>query len=212
MSELDQIEAEIAVLTARRQELLTDQGEPLVAEILAPLFEFPGIKNVYWTQGTPSFCDGDPCRFRVGFEPYFNVNMESDEHPEDYGSMYMAQNLPTERPAEPDPADVPDYFKAQGDPRSLNYRPDRTEDWLREKREQIEEYDRLIEAGWTPELSAKFAKTVERVSRLFWGGRTAEDELRHEQNERLFRDVFGDPAQVTAWADGRFDVNDYYME
>ena len=76
-AKLDELDAKIKELQAERRRLATEVGIPLVKEALAEIFTFPGITNVYWTQGTPSWCDGDPCTFSVN-DSYFNYD-ESDD-------------------------------------------------------------------------------------------------------------------------------------
>lgn len=68
------------------------------AELLAPVFEtYPDVKNVTWTQYTPSFNDGDPCTFRSG-HTYPGLNTDEDGEEGDapdgaYGAVKKALSV-----------------------------------------------------------------------------------------------------------------------
>lgn len=60
--ELDRIEAELKDLEERAAKIAETAYEAVINDFLA---KFPEVHALTWTQGTPSFNDGDPCRFGV---------------------------------------------------------------------------------------------------------------------------------------------------
>ena len=65
----------------------------LVGEAFAHFFELAeNVDSITWTQGAPSFNDGDPCYFRV-HEPIFRGDptraaIEDEEEDEDWDDIY----------------------------------------------------------------------------------------------------------------------------
>ena|SRR5690242_20398427 len=77
MSIVEKIKSEMAAFDAKRKEL-TEQLRKDFPALLAPLFEkYPGVKNVYWTQYTPYFNDGDTCEFSANVS-YAELNHDAD--------------------------------------------------------------------------------------------------------------------------------------
>jgi hypothetical protein len=64
---LEEIDESIRHLVAKRKQIAASQGSEIIFEWFKPIFEaFPNtIKNVWWTQYTPFFNDGEPCEFSV---------------------------------------------------------------------------------------------------------------------------------------------------
>lgn len=82
MEIIEKIKAEMAAFDAKRKEL-TEQLRKDFPALLAPLFEkYPSVKNVYWTQYTPYFNDGDTCEFSANVS-YAELNHEIDQDEED---------------------------------------------------------------------------------------------------------------------------------
>lgn len=79
---------ELEALTERMLELrkeLMEQSKTSFKEITKVIFEkFPELESFYWTQGTPSFNDGEPCEFGV-YDVYIN-NEDEDENYRNYTS------------------------------------------------------------------------------------------------------------------------------
>ncbi len=66
----------------RRQKLQDDTKAFFINEIRFFFDEFPWIEKIEWVQGTPSFCDGDPCSFfSTHDDPDIN-KVHDEEEPE----------------------------------------------------------------------------------------------------------------------------------
>ena len=76
MNKFKEMQSEMASVRAKFQE----QAQEMFKEVTKEVFEKnPVITAIIWTQYTPYFNDGDPCKFSV-HEPYFtNANEEQME-------------------------------------------------------------------------------------------------------------------------------------
>ena len=66
--------------------LIEETGKEALVEAAMSMFErFTNLESVKWTQGTPSFNDGDPCTFRINECKYLLAGDDdySDDSPED---------------------------------------------------------------------------------------------------------------------------------
>lgn len=64
IEKLNEFNNKIAEAKQALQQMALQEGKGLVREILQPLFD-TGCKQVYWSQYTPYFNDGEPCEFRL---------------------------------------------------------------------------------------------------------------------------------------------------
>src|SRR6478609_1515186 len=65
MPTMDELKEQIQEL----QKQYRNQSKALFQETASELFNtYPNLKGFSWQQGTPGFCDGDPCYFRVAAE------------------------------------------------------------------------------------------------------------------------------------------------
>lgn len=95
MDIVEKIKSEMAAFDAKRKEL-TEQLRKDFPALLAPLFEkYPGVRNVYWTQYTPYFNDGDTCEFSANVS-YAELNhdgsSDEDDDEEESGEIKKQEN------------------------------------------------------------------------------------------------------------------------
>lgn len=89
----DQIRAKTAALNeqiAALQKEAADMIKPMLSEFIKAN---PQVEQVYWTQYTPYFNDGDPCVFSVN-EPYFVFVGDDEEY--DAWSIGKAKYAPAQ--------------------------------------------------------------------------------------------------------------------
>lgn len=81
---LEEIDEKIVEYQRLRTELVRNNGRPILWDALKGAFEHlpERIRNIYWTQGTPSWCDGDPCTFGI-YDIYFNRGDEDYDGDDD---------------------------------------------------------------------------------------------------------------------------------
>lgn len=81
---LEEIDEKITEYQRLRTELVRNSGRPILWDALKSAFDTlpEQIRNIYWVQGTPSWCDGDPCEFSIR-EIYFNRGDEDYDGDDD---------------------------------------------------------------------------------------------------------------------------------
>ncbi len=87
--------AKIIKMKAEYDKAVKTQSKSILTEIFENFFDScPEAKIVTWTQGTPSFNDGDPCYFSV-HDIYVGTDADADiETPEDEPSFASADTEP----------------------------------------------------------------------------------------------------------------------
>lgn len=62
--------------------------ESLHSELITRIFDkYPEIEGFSWTQGTPSWCNGEPCHFYAYFDDYTSIPVKLKSN-EDYLCVY----------------------------------------------------------------------------------------------------------------------------
>lgn len=191
MSRLEEIDAQIAALQIERATLAQSEGPTTVYSIVRPLFDYPGVENIYWTQYTPYFNDGDPCTFGVYFEPYINYNVEEGGDPEDeeaqpqcfdtFGIKYTLQHKRVSF------EDASDYDKQ-------HYNRER---WEAEQNKYDGERAWFSDAGWTLDLAESFKEDCDRIAKWI------------NKHQGFLFDAFGDHCYVVINSDGTHETDEY---
>jgi hypothetical protein len=160
-----------------------------LGELLGPLIP-PGWA-LKWTQGTPSFNDGEPCTFSV-HDPYLvKVTTVGDEDEEDE-----------------------DVDQEDGDDWELTRvlskwgKPDEEVEYFEN------DYSRRIAGTYEYEKIRK-TYTSHGFPKIEGWTKAKIQELENafrELDEDLMKRVFGDGAKVTITSDGNVEVDDYYCE
>ncbi len=90
-----ELAAKLISMKAEYDKAVKEQSRPVLKEIFDAFFKScPEAKVVTWVQGTPSFNDGDPCRFSV-HDIYVGNDEDADiDSPEDEPSFASADNQP----------------------------------------------------------------------------------------------------------------------
>lgn len=93
MSYIENIEHEISELNAKIEVLRTEmrnKAQPLITNLVKDFLDkYPKVENIFWTQYTPYFNDGEECIFGVN-EIYLTI--EGDDDVDDYeGSQLYTQ-------------------------------------------------------------------------------------------------------------------------
>lgn len=188
MSRLEEIDAQIAALQLERASIAQTEGRPAVFQILKPLFEYPGVESIYWTQYTPYFNDGDPCVFHVHFEPYINYDTEEDGDPEDQEGCFDAFSIKYALGHKHQSWEEADDY-------SRRYYNERQ--WNEQQASAAQEKVWFEENGWTVDLAEKFNDDCEKISTWM------------TEHEGFMLDAFGDHCFVQFKADGSFETDEH---
>jgi hypothetical protein len=77
------------------EEALSAEGGKVFFDLLAPVFAASeNIKSISWTQGTPSWNDGDPCSFSAHLSDLIEEVNRDEEEDEDGERLPWAFDLP----------------------------------------------------------------------------------------------------------------------
>jgi hypothetical protein len=171
------VEAQQAIL-----KLAQEQGKPIVFAALQPLFDL-GIKQVYWTQFTPYFNDGEPCEFAV-HDMFFSKGEELfEDYPDDDVNWTMGWELEQ-------------AFKPFIPPQDTGWRKYSVTEIAQMEDDHIQRHQRAIELGYN-EATAHQLIQVRNQAQAFL-----------QENESLLEKAFGDHVSVLVKADGTFIVED----
>lgn len=119
--ELPELEALKEKMVELRKELL-EQSKVSFKEISKVIFEkFPELKSFEWTQGTPSFNDGEPCEFGV-HDVYIN-NEEEGEGPNYYSETVYEYATKLVKGYDYRMREVPDYSNKINERPNPDYNP-----------------------------------------------------------------------------------------
>ena len=192
MATLEELDEQIKALQAQRQALAKDQGIPLVREVFAPLFEYPIVQTIEWTQYTPFFNDGDPCEFRVN--AYLSFNGDADRDEDGNSQAFNDYNLP----------DGPVFVRqAYKKPAYLGHWENNPQAEARRQRDHEEYQDRkwaafqrFRDAGLIGSAVDDFKAETKKVEKWLKG------------HEDFLSDAFGDHVKVIVSRDG-IEVEEY---
>lgn len=92
IEKLNEFNAKIAEAKNALKQMALNEGHGLVREILQPLFD-AGCKQVYWSQYTPYFNDGEPCEFSLHEVHFSMVEDDLDVYVEDDDDWFTAWDL-----------------------------------------------------------------------------------------------------------------------
>lgn len=82
------LEALLGRFISLREEIKTQLETELTGVLQEYINRVPGLLAVHWTQGTPSFNDGDPCHFSVGEPTYIFEAASADPRLLNYKPYY----------------------------------------------------------------------------------------------------------------------------
>lgn len=183
-------------LQTEYKERCRSDGKQIFVEIFKTFFDAnPQADSIRWQQYTPSFNDGDPCRFGVS-EAYVSLK-------EDISAEWLRENL------------------SEGDIENIEYkdRPPTPEE-RKESPWKSHYYERVDLGDRTDEQLLELQRSGGEREDGFFGSFRSNSELGKQWNEvfgaiRSSDDImeltFGDGVEVTATREG-IEVNEYYHD
>lgn len=149
-----------------------------------------------WIQGTPSFNDGEPCTFRVHDPEFIRVEENEEEEDDFEDEVDTNEGEGTDTNDETEDEEEPD-----DEPEAVSYPEEMDLETVIDrygKPDQKSKYGDYIDEGY-PKIPGYPAKTLKDLGKL-WRSLPPD----------LLEAAFGDGAEVTVYADGKFTNDIYY--
>ena len=168
-----------SVITSVNQELntlLAQHGKQIVESFFTPLVDL-GIKQIYWTQYTPFFNDGDACEFTI-YDVFINSDSETsmDNYPEWQNGWTTGWELVYS-------------FKEFVPPNDTSWRKYTIVDIAQLEQEAISRKEYAISLGYNEPLANAVSQALANLTDKF------------AQSENLLKETFGDHVSI-AWRHG----------
>jgi len=182
LQQLQEFNAKLAEAQQAINKLAQEQGQPIVLSALQPLFDL-GVKQVYWSQYTPYFNDGEPCEFSV-YNLYYSKGDEMfDSYPDDDPNWSMGWELK-------------EAFKPFVAPEDAGWRKYSVTEIVQLENYYRELHERAVQQGYNEVTANQMAQVRDEVQTFL------------SQNETLLERAFGDHVSVLVKSDGTFIIED----